>query len=362
MLPSVFSLWYYKIKCEQIIRTSSDNNLIIRGVGMKIDAYSHILPEIYRQALLKRGDMEYVHSPRILTHTEVRMEFLKDFPDVANVLIPMQLPWTSNLSAETAVYLAKLHNDAVAAEMQEYPDTLIAAVAVMPLNDIDNCIAEADRAINQLGMKGIHLPCSFFGEGPDSDRIRPLLERMAEFDLPVWLHPWPAISKRVVAPGSGGWEMLAETADAMFHLACSGIFEKCPDIKIVVHHGGAYIPFFHYRMKSQHFDMMGPDGKVMPPSRAYEDGFTEPDHTASDMYYNNLRKFYADTAFYGIAAPPIKACYDFYGPDRLLFGTDFPLPTERELAPTIDAVNSLDIPDADREKIYESNIKRILKL
>jgi predicted TIM-barrel fold metal-dependent hydrolase len=327
-----------------------------------IDAYTHILPMNYRQALLDLGIMEHKNVPRYLGDMEDRVNFLKDFPDVSNIVVPMALPWGVRPDAETAARLAAIYNDGVAELAAKYSDIIFAAVASIPINDIDNSLKEAERAITKLGMKGILLPCSLYGEEMDSPRIRPLLEMMAGFDLPIWLHPCPVAAQRGFIPRSGGWEMLSETADVMYHLACSGIFEDYPNIKFVVHHGGSFIPFFHTRMKSQHFDMIDEEGRVIPPEVMYSEDFAEPDHTLSEKYYANLRKFYADTAFYGVATSSVRAILDFYEPGHVIFGTDFPLPTARELAPSLETIHRLGLTEKEREDVLYNNAAKLISL
>lgn len=272
------------------------------------------------------------------------------------VATPMQLPLNRDLSSQTFAKLARIYNEGMA-ELQTKNDDLIwAAVAAVPLDDIDNAVTEAKYAIEQLGMKGILLPCNFRGEEPASPRLKPLLKFMAQYDLPIWLHPWPAATSRQFVPNSGGWEMLADTADAMLHLACSGIFEEEPNIKFVAHHGGSYIPFFHTRLKSQYFWDMGSKGPMYAPD------FEEADHTVPFIYYENLKKFYVDTAFYGICTPQIQACISYFGVDHVLFGTDYPLPSGRELPLAIKSMEQLSLSSGDKDAIYERNVAKLLHL
>ena len=76
----------------------------------------------------------------------------------------------------------------------------------------------------------------------------------------------------------------------------------------------------------------------------------------------HFRKFYADTAVYGTTAA-LMCGYDFFGADHLLFGTDAPMGPEYGLTvDTIHCVNSMSISDVDKEKIFEQNAVKLLKL
>ena len=94
------------------------------------------------------------------------------------------------VSPSDAIELAKIANDEMAELVTKYPDKFIAAVACLPLNDIDAAIKEADRAITQLRFRGVQIFSNINGEPLDAPKFRPLYERMAQHDLPIWIHPW----------------------------------------------------------------------------------------------------------------------------------------------------------------------------
>lgn len=323
---------------------------------MLIDAYAHTMPQRYCDELSRLGIHDHDFVPPYLCDMEARRAFLAPLGTPKCVATPMQLPLERGLPDETLLELARIYNNEAAEMQDKYPDLICATAAALPLGNMEHTMYEAERAMTELGMRGILLPCNFHGVEPGSPEWRPLMRLMAQHDLPVWLHPWPASSSRPLMPDSGGWEMLADTADAMVHTVCSGLFEELPDIKLVVHHGGAYVPFFHNRLKAQYFYDIGHEGHPYDPS------IPEADHTVPFAWYENLKKFYADTAFYGHCVPQINACLDFYGPEHVLFGTDFPLPTAKELAPAITSIAQADLSGQDRENVEHVNIERLCKL
>jgi predicted TIM-barrel fold metal-dependent hydrolase len=58
----------------------------------------------------------------------------------------------------------------------------------------------------------------------------------------------------------------------------------------------------------------------------------------------------------------IANCISYYGADHVLFGTDFPLPTDREFVPALDSLNDLYLKDETRAKIEHGNIEKLLHL
>ncbi len=323
---------------------------------MLIDAYAHTMPQRYRDALARLGIHDHDFVPPYLCDMDARREFLAPLGAPRCVAAPMQLPLHLDLPRQTVAELARVYNDEAAELQDKNPDLICATVAALPLGDMDDTLREAERALTELHMRGVLLPCNYRGLEPGCGEWRPLMRLMARHDLPVWLHPWPFASSRPLMPDSGGWEMLADTADAMVHAVCSGLFDELPDLKIVVHHGGAFVPFFAERLRAQYFADYGRAGRLYDPS------VPAPDHTAPDRWFAQLKNFYADTAFYGRCTPQINAVLNFYGEDHVLFGTDFPLPTAAELEPAIASLAEADLADEGREKVAHGNIERICKL
>jgi aminocarboxymuconate-semialdehyde decarboxylase len=111
------------------------------------------------------------------------------------------------------------------------------------------------------------------------------------------------------------------------------------------------VPFYAERIK-QFTQLM---------ERRSEDGQKPLKKEAIDYY----KMFYADTAIYG--NPSALMCgYTFFGADHLLFGVDFPLGDtengDRNYRQTINAIEQMDIPDADKKKIYEDSARNLMRL
>jgi len=66
------------------------------------------------------------------------------------------------------------------------------------------------------------------------------------------------------------------------------------------------------------------------------------------------RRFYADTAMFG-ALHGVRSAFEFFGPDRMLFGTDMPLGGPAIVPDTIADIEALGLPPGDREKVFAGN-------
>ena len=301
---------------------------------MKIDFYTHILPQKYYAALQKKNikilDGTEKMYPNVID-VATRMRLMNRYPDVLQVITVMQPPLEEHASPQDALELARIANDEIAELVVKYPDKFYAAVACLPMNDMDAALAETDRAITQLGLKGVQIYSRIHGETLDQPKFRPLFEKMAKYDLPIWIHPVDHLfsPKTGITPEDAGvLNLVYETSYAMQKIVMGGIFRDYPNLKIITHHCGAIIPILEGRL----------------------------------FFPDQFKKFYCDTATYG-ATSPIMGAYNFFGPDHVLFGSDSPLGPKYGCTLDIEqAIERMSIPDIDKEKIFLKNAENLLKI
>lgn len=318
---------------------------------MKIDFFAHVLPSKYLKELDDHGIKHHPTPPAsILSDPAERTAVMDELtPGDASVITLMGPALEEMTESRLAERLAGLANDEMAELKSKYPRHFIAACATLPLSDIDAALKEGRRAIEQLGLNGIQIFSNIAGEQLDSERLYPVYEMMAHYDLPIWIHPTFAHGELPVPFDIATmlhWPL--DTSLAMIYLARSDVFDKFPDIKFITHHCGAFIPAFHTRIKAQYFDD--------PPY------VTNPIGEVGAKRYLNLFKFYGDTAIYGDCTKTLELGYSFFGPERLLYGTDFPAMTPKELTLTIDSVDRMEIPRQDKELIFKGNAMRLLHI
>ncbi|MFH1646761.1 MAG: amidohydrolase family protein [Chloroflexota bacterium] len=310
---------------------------------MKIDIFSHILPKKYLELYAKKNPaiLERVEARSIaVTDLEVRLRLMNRYPDVIQVLTVANIPLETFAKPDEAVQLARIANEEVAELVNHYPDRFIAGVACLPMNDIDAALEEAEYAITKLGLKGIQLYSRINGEPLDNPRFKPLWEKMAGHDLPIWIHP-ATYDKLDNDVGLFSWPF--ETTSAMLRLVLSGVFNDHPNIKFITHHCGAMVPFFQKRIKW----VMSLVPQLHPNIPRPEEHFA---------------KFYNDTAVYGNTSA-LMCGYDFFGAEHLLFGTDSPLGPKFGLTgETVESIERMAISDEEKEKIFWRNAADLLML
>ena len=333
---------------------------------MKLDIFNHILPPEYFARLKeivpdKRMLARYPLLPT-LTDVEARFRMMDEFDDYRQVLSlanpPLEALGTPGESAE----LARIANDGMAELCARYPDRFPAFTASVALNDPDGAVAEAERAIDGLGARGVQIFTNVLGRPISAAPFRPLFECLAGYDLPVWVHPIRGpnhpdyVSEELSEHEiwfTFGWPY--ETSACMARLIFSGLFDALPGLKIVTHHMGGMIPFFAEKIAIG-FEQLFEGGVGDNPLAARAGLAKQPIE-----YY---RMLYGDTALNG-SRPATECGYAFFGAGRSLFATDAPFDPEGGalfIRGTIEAVDALDIDPAERARIYEGNARELLKL
>lgn len=332
---------------------------------MKIDIYSHICPLRYKEALNKvsgassiKYELKLIEGCSTLYDVEKRFRILDKY-DCTQILTLISPPIEDVAKPEEAVELARIANDSMAELVYEHPEVFIAAVAALPLNDMEATLNEVDRAINELKFRGVQIFTSIQGKPLDSPEFFPLYEKMVSYNLPIWLHPFRVLAtpdypteteSKYKIWSTFGWPY--ETTAAMTRLIYSGVFERFPALKIVTHHCGGMVPFFADRIQSG-YDLI---------ERMRLPGQPKQVLTRSPIEY--YRMFYNDTAIAG-CTPALMCTYEFFGPEHILFGTDMPMDSQlgfRLVRQIIESIEQMDIPDSDKKKIFEGNARSLLRL
>jgi aminocarboxymuconate-semialdehyde decarboxylase len=222
---------------------------------MIIDVFNHFMPKAYLDRLrhLIPDHVAVTAFPRIaaLVDVDARLRLLDEFGDLQQVLSLANPPLELVGSKDVTPALARIANDALAEICRKHPGRFPAFIAALPMNDIEATLAEIDRAISQLGARGIQVFTNVAGKPLSAPEFRPLFRRMAEHDLPVWVHPmrgpnFPDYASEKVSEDeiwfSFGWPY--ETTACMTRLIYSGLFDELPSLKIISHHMGGMIPYF----------------------------------------------------------------------------------------------------------------------
>ena len=330
---------------------------------MKIDLFPHILPQKYKETLYKIAPADFyikdvVETLPTLYDLDHRFRIMDKFEGLMQILTLSSPPIEQIGDPKKAIDLAKLANDEMAELVLKYPDRFPAAVAALPMIDMEATLKEVDRAINDLKFRGIQLNTPINNKPLDSPEFLPLYEKMAHYNLPIWIHPVREADfadyrtekrSKYMIFHIFGWPY--ETAAAMTRLVFSGVMEKYPNLKVITHHCGSMVPYLEQRIIGAY------DHAEMLRGAKYKQGLTK----APIDYF---KMFYYDTAIYG-STPGLICAYAFCGADHLLFATDFPYDSqfgERYIRQTIQSVEQMNISDLEKKMIFEENARKLLRL
>jgi predicted TIM-barrel fold metal-dependent hydrolase len=333
---------------------------------MKLDCYTHIFPvsffERMEEVVENKAPIKRWLNIPMLYDVDARLKIMDTFGEYQQILTLSAPPIEAMSGPEITPGLARLANDGMYDLVQKYPDRFPAFIASLPMNNPEESVKELDRSIRELDARGIQIFSNVNGEPLDQEKYWPLFEKMASYDLPIWLHPargenFPDYVNEDKSIFEIWWVLgwPYETSVAMARLVFWRIFERLPNIKIITHHMGAMIPFFEGRV--------GPGWDQMGSRQANED-YTELKNSLSKRPIDYFKMFYADTALFGSTAGT-ECGLKFFGVDNCLFASDCPFDPEggpMYIRETIRVLNELGVSNEDRIKLYDTNTRHLLKL
>ena len=225
------------------------------------------------------------------------------------------------------------------------------------MTDVEGSVAEARRAVKDLGARGILLYTNVAGRPLDEPEFEPIFATMAELDLPIWLHPvGTAAMPDYPSEKKSRFEMWwcfhwpYETSVAMLRMVFSGLLDRYPKLKIITHHLGGMIPYYDGRV--------GPGLKVLG-QRTSDEDYSKILPSLKRPHMDYLHDFFADTAMFGGGVPATRCGLEFFGPDQVVFATDTP---SGPIAPTIATVKKLGLGPADERKLFCGNAEKLLNM
>jgi len=253
---------------------------------------------------------------------------------------PFQLYY--NLETEACLWFSRRQNDEIARVVREYP-TRFVGLATIPLQEPDKALAELDRAINKLGLRGVEILSNINGRDLDASELMPFYKAVEAMDVPIFIHPGGVVGSErtqnyyltnlVAYP--------FETTLAAAHLIFGGILEKFPGLKFCMAHSGGNLPYTRGRL--EHGYHVRPECKVIikqPPS-----------HYFPLLYFDTITHF----------PPALEYLITSAGADKVLMGTDYPYDMA-DSQPVLTVQNLENISEEDKQLVLGGNATRIFKL
>ncbi len=234
-----------------------------------------------------------------------------------------------------AIELAQVQNDRLGEIVKKFPDSF-AAMATLPLQVPQAALKELERAIERGDFRGIEIGSHVGKLELGDEAFWPVYERLEKAGLPMFIHPHHVagmdrlqnfyLSNLIGNP--------LDTTIAAAQLIFSGVFEKFPNLKVVLAHGGGQFPYIFGRI--EHGYQVRPEAKekVHHPPRTF------------------LKNFFFDTITHNPGA--LRYLIDFAGSDRVLLGSDYPYDMgDQHPVETVTQLSG--IKEKDRRKIMREN-------
>lgn len=331
-----------------------------------IDLFNHYLPpEFYDRIISLGGNAHMMNRARkmpAMSDLNYRLRLMDTFEGYQQVPCIVSPNVEQLVPPEHTTELARSANEIFYDLCQKYPDKFPTFVAVLPLDDMDKAAREAEYAVTQLGAAGAQVFTNRSGEPIDNEEFYKVYDKLNELDAVVWVHPARTAKESYYRKEEQEryelwWTMMwpIETTMAASRLVYSGLFQRCPNLRVVLHHAGGMLPMTEGRLEN---------GLKLYGSRTAP----ELQHLVNSpvkglKQINEFRKFYADCATFGSKAA-IECAINFFGIDHMVFASDMPFDPEDGFGyvrRTLADISALDISEEKKDDLRYKNALRILK-
>lgn len=274
--------------------------------------------------------------------------------DIEHAVLSLNSPGVQGIAdTNEAISLAHDSNDAVNEYyIKPYPNKF-SAFATVAMQDPQAAADELDRAVKQLGMKGAlingytNIDNNNTVTYLDDPSMEVFWNKVNELKVPVYLHPRnPQVTQQRIYEGYPGligsaWGYTQETAVHTIRLMMSGLFDKYPDLKLIIGHLGEglsqTLPRTQERLyKQRHGNTGGKNERPLTDYLKTNVMATTAGHFSTDAFMAALKAF---------------------GPDQMMFSLDFPYVTNEEGSNWFD---QLPISNELKEQIGYQNAQNLL--
>jgi aminocarboxymuconate-semialdehyde decarboxylase len=243
--------------------------------------------------------------------------------------------------AAVAAHFSRRQNEAIQAVVQKHPDRFVGFGSV-PLQSVVDSITIAEEA-KSMGLKGLEIGNAVGDKPLDDPMFEPFFEAAQKLELLLFVHPLEGglDADDPLAPILGNvLQFTFRTTLMVERMILKGMFEKYPNLRICLSHGGGLLPFNIWRL--DHSYGLRAELKKTVPRKPSE----------------YLKKLYFDSIVHSVAA--LQYLVDVVGAERIVMGTDYPMAMGD--FDSVRKVKQLAVTDAERQKILGGNAAQALNL
>jgi aminocarboxymuconate-semialdehyde decarboxylase len=236
---------------------------------------------------------------------------------------------------------SKLYNEGIMSLVKRYPDRFI-GLATVPLQDPPRAARVLEHAIRDLKMSGVTIASNVVGKYYNSNDFDPFWKKAEELDVLMIMHPeWVAGGDKM-APYSlrSICGNPADTTLSVTYMMYTGVFDRFPNLKLALLHGGGYFPYHLGRLDQ---GLTGASGSSVIPAKQ------PPSKYLKNLYFDNL-VYRVETLEY------LKR---MVGAEHVMVGTDYPFDLGDWRA--ADKIQAMSCTESERAAMLYGNARRLLK-
>lgn len=297
----------------------------------RIDTHHHIVPPAYRQWLEAKGiDAGGRAIPGWTASGSLE---LMERNGSATAILSVSTPGVHLGDNDEARRLAREVNTYAAEVVASHPGRF-GFFATLTLPDLEGAIAEARHALDDLRADGVVLLSNVRGTYLGDPAWDPLMEELNRRGAVVFEHPSAPPGPAIPGIPAYAADFLLDTTRSAINLARQGCLERYPNLRIILSHGGGFIPYAAERIAGH----CSSDGTILSGMEC-------------------LRKFYYDTALCGTSALP--SLLAFANPERITFGSDWPFAPADATVPLAAAMDAFAMEAQVRQQLARGNAERL---
>jgi aminocarboxymuconate-semialdehyde decarboxylase len=227
-----------------------------------IDVHAHVLvPEVVKRTFARsqyaRGAAVDGRMPEPLfqrmTELPLRLKEMDATGVDMQVISPSIMQQCSyDFEPQEALELDRCSNDRVAEMVARHKERLI-GLGSLPLHDVMLSAAELERCVRDLGLRGVIVSSHINGTELGDPRLRPFWAKAEELGAVIFIHPAGSTEQRMLRNRlmiTVGQPL--EEVYALSSLIYEGVMDQFPKLKILVAHGGGYLPFYTGRHDNEY--------------------------------------------------------------------------------------------------------------
>jgi aminocarboxymuconate-semialdehyde decarboxylase len=315
-----------------------------------IDIHAHLTPQCFQREVLAgrtwhgmtRAEGE-LFNPMNAWAPEQRLADMNSLGVDVQVVSTNVAFYKYNQDLATTTAIARACNDEVHQMTVDFPERF-AGLATLPMQDVKAAIAELERSVMQLGLKGAMINDHVNGHTFDEPEFLPFWKAAEQMGAVIFIHQ---ARPTLVLPRIGRYHLantignLVDRAMTFASFVFGGVMDRCPDLKVCLAHGGGYTCFGIGRIDRGWQGRSGATATIDKPPSAY------------------LRKFYYDCLTH--SEPALRMLLDAVGADRVVLGTDWPADMRIDW-PVAWVLSLKSLTQEEKEKILWRNLEKLLGL